>query len=136
VTGIVLRVPALAERRSDIPVLAQAYVRAHGLPEIDAEALRLLECHAWPGNVRELQRALVRATHHSGNGKIAAAAVRSALAEPEGRPQSTEPPSLAQAKWRHVHDTVAACGGDTGRAAVLLGVSRSHLYRLLRHESH
>jgi transcriptional regulator with PAS, ATPase and Fis domain len=136
VTGIVLRVPPLAERRSDIPLLARAYVQGQGLPEIEPEAMAVLERHAWLGNVRELQRALVRATHHSGNGTIPADAVRAALAEAEGELGPGDRHSLADAKYRQAREMVAACGGDTGRAARLLGISRSHLYRLLRHQTH
>jgi len=136
VTGVVLRVPPLADRASDIALLAQAYVRAHGLPEIEPQAMAVLERHAWPGNVRELQRALVRATHHSGNGTLAADAVCAALAEAGGDPVPAEAHSLADAKCRHARNTVVTCSGDTGRAASLLGISRSHLYRLLRHQTH
>lgn len=132
ITGIVLRVPPLAARGSDIALLARAYVRAHGLPEIEPRAMALLERHTWPGNVRELQRALVRATHHSGSGTITRGAVRAALEEADGEVAPAEADSLAAAKCRHVRSTVAACGGDTRRAAERLGISRCYVYRLLQ----
>jgi DNA-binding NtrC family response regulator len=132
VTGIVLRVPPLAARSSDIPLLARAFARASGLPDIELEAMRSLEQHGWPGNVRELQRALVRAVHHSRGGSITAEAVRSALAETDSDPVPAAALLLGRAKARHVRAMVEACGGDTYQAAVALGISRSHVYRLLR----
>jgi two-component system, NtrC family, response regulator GlrR len=61
-----LRMPPLRERRSDIAVLAQHFVRKlcrqYGRPErsLDAAALAVLERHDWPGNVRELENVIHR----------------------------------------------------------------------------
>lgn len=131
VTGVVLRVPSLAERRTDIPMLASAFARAQGLPALDPDAVVLLERHAWRGNVRELQRSLMRAAYHATGGSLSAAAVRAALGDaPTAEPSRGS--SLDGIKARHVRETVAAYAGDTRRAAAALGISRSHVYRLLR----
>ena len=61
VCGIVLRVPALRERLSDIPLLAAAFLARERRPPLSAEALQALEGHHWPGNVRELLRVMQRA---------------------------------------------------------------------------
>lgn len=55
--GIVIRVPALADRRTDIPCLVEHFLRpAHCAVTVsDAALLRLVE-HPWPGNVRELRQ--------------------------------------------------------------------------------
>ena len=62
-----LRIPALRERREDIPVLAEHFLellsKAEKLPKrpLSADALELLESYDWPGNIRQLQNAVFRA---------------------------------------------------------------------------
>ena len=60
-----ISLPALRERRDDVPVLARHFLdlaAAEGLPRktLDAEAAQLLTRHSWPGNVRELQNVMQR----------------------------------------------------------------------------
>ncbi len=60
-------VPALKDRREDIPALVEYFVRKHarqfgkGVEGVSAESTRRLEAYAWPGNIRELQTVLERA---------------------------------------------------------------------------
>jgi hypothetical protein len=68
----VLRVPALSERREDIPELALSFLRLYagrygraGLQALGDDALAWLLDQAWPGNVRELQTAVERAVLHA-----------------------------------------------------------------------
>jgi DNA-binding NtrC family response regulator len=62
-----LRLPPLSERRGDILLLAQHFLKKHaarlgrGGMELSAEAERLLEAYSWPGNVRELNNEMERA---------------------------------------------------------------------------
>jgi tRNA A-37 threonylcarbamoyl transferase component Bud32 len=62
-----IRVPALAERRADIPVLVDAFVRRYArqlgkvIDGVSIESMRRLETYLWPGNVRELRSVLERA---------------------------------------------------------------------------
>ena len=134
-TGVVLRVPALSERRSDIPQLAEAFLEARRLPRIAAEAVAVLIEQPWEGNVRELQQTLVRAAFHCANGLITREAVRAAL-EDGGRYHGvSEVATLQAARCRHVREVVRSCEGDTQRAASLLGISRSQVYRILAPEA-
>jgi len=132
VTALVVRVPALTDRRSDIPLLVREYVNARRLPPVEADAISVLEGHSWPGNVRELQRTLLRAASGACNGVIHAEDILPALTGPLDGSVSSKPTSLRDLKHRHARATLEACGGNARRAAALLGVSRSHLYRLLR----
>jgi two-component system response regulator AtoC len=74
-----LRVPALRDRRSDIPLLADAFMRQiaarYGKPlsGIDDDALRVLSSHPWPGNIRQLLNAVERAVLMAVGDTIAAA---------------------------------------------------------------
>ena len=62
-----IAVPALNERREDIPALANHFVRRHArqlgkpIEGVSPESMRRLETYAWPGNIRELQAVLERA---------------------------------------------------------------------------
>ena len=61
-----LRLPPLRERKSDIPLLAEHFLREHGKrrgapPRWSARAERALGSYAWPGNVRELEHVVQRA---------------------------------------------------------------------------
>jgi DNA-binding NtrC family response regulator len=70
-SGVEIQVPALRQRREDIPELARHFLRRHcGKRELtlSAEAEEALRLYAWPGNVRELERLIERAvalTHGS-----------------------------------------------------------------------
>ncbi len=70
-----LHIPALRERKEDIPLLAHAFLerlsRKHGIHPrgFSRSALELMDLYPWPGNVRELQNTLERAVILGGNGK-------------------------------------------------------------------
>jgi two-component system, NtrC family, response regulator AtoC len=61
-----IRLPSLAERLEDIPVLAQYFVQFHSrryslrVPPLPPSVLRLMQKHSWPGNIRELQNLMER----------------------------------------------------------------------------
>jgi two-component system response regulator PilR (NtrC family) len=75
---IELRVPALRERRADIPEIAEAVLQRLGrranmdAPELAADAIELLQDYPFPGNVRELENVLERALTLCADGIIAA----------------------------------------------------------------
>jgi DNA-binding NtrC family response regulator len=64
---ITISIPPLRERKEDIPILAEHFLRKHRAnlrkkaSRLTGEALQMLTNHDWPGNVRELENALVRA---------------------------------------------------------------------------
>ena len=68
INTVVIDVPALRERRSDIPLLCAHFLRAQNsllqkeVKGFTAEALNLLETYEWPGNVRQLENTIMRAT--------------------------------------------------------------------------
>ncbi len=64
ISVITLRLPPLRERREDIPLLAEYFLRKYvrsGDVKIEPEALAMLSAHGWPGNVRELENVMERA---------------------------------------------------------------------------
>jgi DNA-binding NtrC family response regulator len=133
---IEIRVPPLRERREDIPLLAQHFLRQHAqryrkrLSGFEASALRALEEHPWPGNVRELDHAVERAVLMAPEERVRAAdlALRPA-GEAAGR---LEEMSLEEVEAFLIKKALARFDGNVSRAADALGLSRSALYRRLQ----
>jgi DNA-binding NtrC family response regulator len=142
--GVTLFVPPLRERVDEIEPLARAFAReaasrAHRpTPELDREALGLLERYPWPGNVRELRNAIERAIV-LGAGRIdrdqlpiEKLSTPTATAFPPPPPPPVSPGEalrrdVSDLERQHIVDALARCGGNQTDAARLLGVSRRTL---------
>ena len=144
----VVRVPALRERREDIPALATHLLAraAHEMGytprvHLDEAAMTSLSTRAWPGNVRELQNTLREAlarTVAAGEGVIRLPSVSgSEAAAPEvPEPDPSGPLDLLAAtdayQRRLVRAALEQCRWNRTDAAAHLGVSRQWLHRLLQ----
>ena len=137
---IALHVPPLRERRDDIPILARHFLGrtagANGEPrEIADEAMELLIKYDWPGNVRELQNALERAAVVSPHVVIQADALPDRVrCAPTPRLVVDAPPanpSMEVIERAYIHWVLQAEGGNKTRAAEVLGIDPSTLYRKL-----
>jgi two-component system, NtrC family, response regulator HydG len=130
-----IELPPLRDRREDIPLLADHFVKKFSLAmnkkveRIAPEAIRLLQQHEWVGNVRELENAveramvvahepILRAEDFLLNGKRAASG--------EG------PRTLEEAERAHILQVIEECGGNQTRAAEALGVDRVTLHNKLK----
>ena len=133
---ITLRMPALAERREDIPLLAHFFLetgaRRAGLPvpELSPQALRVLEGYLFPGTVRELcnlsdgQRITPAHLPEELGGELLPAAG----AGPEA---GERPESLEENEKRHILRVLDYADGNRTRAARILGINRVSLWRKL-----
>ena len=141
---VTITVPALRERATDIPLLAQHFLQkfAHTMKRpvkrLAPEALALLAGYHWPGNVRELEHAIERAVALSASETLLPddfpAHVRHAPEEAPRLPASRM--TLDDVKSWYVHKVLEEAGGNKLRAAEILGIDRSTLYRILdRHLS-
>jgi two-component system response regulator HydG len=139
-----IRVPALASRREDIPLLADAFLRRFAakngkvLRGFSQEALGVLENYAWPGNVRELEHAVERAV----------VLARGEVLEASDLPESVRKGPLGSAgqlvipigtpmeeiERRVIHETLRHTRGDKTLAARLLGIAARTIYRKLERE--
>jgi two-component system response regulator HydG len=145
-----LRLPALRERKEDIPLLAASILERLHLERdeyhtIAQDALRLLVDYDWPGNVRELQHALERALAlssgpvlHLGdlptqlqNARIERDHREQAAAETEA-PLTVEVRSIAEMEKQAILSTLRQLNGDKLAAARLLGIGKTTLYRKLK----
>jgi DNA-binding NtrC family response regulator len=131
---IAIHLPPLRERREDIPVLAQHFLKQHveryrkAITGFDAGALEAMHGHPWPGNVRELDHAVERAVLMS-TGKVVRA-IDLGLTAGQAAPR-LEDMSLEEVESFLIKKTLARCDGNARRAAEELGLSRSAFYRRL-----
>jgi two-component system, NtrC family, response regulator HydG len=128
--GITIRVPALQERTDDIPLLVQHFLTMEPLDapvRVGASAMKLLQEHSWPGNVRELRHAVARMVALAEHTEIGRADVVRALQCADTRLAPTR--SLARDRLVEVLDE---CGWNAMRAAAVLGVHWTTVYRRMR----
>ena len=141
--------PPLRDRREDIPLLVQAFLREAGkengkpVRELTSEAMARLIEHAWPGNVRELRAAIEHAVVMANGPKITLrdlpmglrAAARGALVPDGGAGGPGEGQgerfNLHEAERRLILAALEECRGNRSKAAERLGISRRTLHRKL-----
>ena len=139
---IEIHLPPMRERREDIPLLVRHFVkrtaREQGQPEkpVEAAAMSALINYNWPGNVRELQNALERAFTLSGEqidlDSLPPRVRESAQGQQPVRDPDGLRPTLDEVERRYIFETLAAVNQDKTRAANILGIDLSTLYRKLK----
>ncbi|HSM61935.1 MAG TPA: sigma-54 dependent transcriptional regulator [Longimicrobiales bacterium] len=138
---IQLRLPPLRERKDDIEMLARHFLerlaqRNGGEPmSLTADTLEVLRGYDWPGNVRELENALERAAVLASGSEIVPANLPERVRErPEVRlvDESRPPnPTMEVVEQAYIRWVLDAEGGNKTRAAEVLGIDPSTLYRKL-----
>jgi DNA-binding NtrC family response regulator len=134
---IEIRLPPLRERREDLPLLAQHFLRQHAqryrkrLTGFETGAMQLLLEHGWPGNVRELDHAIERAVLMAA-GPLVKSGDLGLRATREGAAARLEDMSLEDVECFLVKKAMTRYDGNVSQAAKALGLSRSALYRRLQ----
>jgi transcriptional regulator with GAF, ATPase, and Fis domain len=136
-----LEMPALRERREDIPLLANYFAAKHGercnrrVLGISPEAQTRLLAYDWPGNVRELENAIERAVVLGSTELLLPEDLPEAVLETQaGRTSSTTKyhDALGQTKQQIILQAIQQANGNITEAAKLLGVHANYLHRLIR----
>ncbi len=136
-------VPPLRERREDIPLLADYFLKqfttAYGRKpkELTPEAYRGLQEYSWPGNVRELKNLMERIVIMHPQTRIEARHIplpppRRLTAERRLEQFASLEEVRRAAEREYILKKLEETGGNVSRAAELLGLERSHLYRKMR----
>ncbi len=131
-----ITVPALRERREDIPLLAASFLAqfstagAKPVTELSYEAARLLMDHPWPGNVRELRSAIEFAVIRCAGAVIQPDDLPPEIVAPPDFVSAIPGDPLSDEKARFL-DALTRSRGNRALAARLLGISRATLYRRL-----
>ena len=142
---VTLRVPALSERRTDIPLLAERFLKMvlarEGLKHLtlSAETVRTLVAYDWPGNVRELESAIEYAVLHAHGHEIVPEELPEKLQTAQVRAAARSPlsalfedlPTIDELERRYLLYILEVAGGNRTRAAEILGVDRRTLYRMV-----
>jgi two-component system response regulator AtoC len=138
---IVITVPPLRERKDDIPVLTEYFMKKHArggvTKSISKETMGLLMDYPWPGNVRELANVLERATLVSGDrAQILSDDLPGGIAQTLPARTWDEKPKIGQETLRldsmekeHIERVLKLAEGNKSKAARLLGISRKKLYQ-------
>jgi DNA-binding NtrC family response regulator len=143
---VTLLVPPLRERRSDIALLVDRFVREAGRSSsrtlrVSEKAMRLLVAFDWPGNVRELENAVERSALHARGTEIVEEDLPLKLQTKEVRSRAAsnrssvtnlygDLPSLEELERRYLSFVLEAVGGNRTRAAEVMEIDRRTLYRM------
>jgi len=138
-----LTVPPLRERGDDILLLARHFLkrfarRSGRSPALTDPVAEVLLGYAWPGNVRELENCMERAAALASSDELTVGdlpeKMRLSVTQPVLSSTGERDPSvltLDELERRHVLEAVRLLGGNKARAAQVLGIDRSTLYRRL-----
>jgi len=138
---ISLHLPTLRQRSDDIPLLAEyflsriAALRNEEQKTLSEDALDALVSYSWPGNVRELENALERAVILTSRDSIPVSAlperVTARVSEPLVADRPPANPTLEAVERAYIMWVLQSEGGNKSRAAEVLGIDPSTLYRKL-----
>jgi DNA-binding NtrC family response regulator len=138
---IALNLPALRERRDDLLLLLEAFLQTMAQESgtepkaLASEALDAVMVYEWPGNVRELENALEHAVVLSRGNLIEAGALPERITKRRKEPlvaeRSYRNPTLEVIERAYIMWVLQAEGGNKTRAAEVLGIDPSTLYRKL-----
>jgi two-component system response regulator HydG len=138
---IAIHLPPLRERRDDIPIFVDAFLKRiakeHDEPpkRLSEAAIDAIQVYDWPGNVRELENALERAVVLTRGEIIELDAIPGKISERKAEPLVAErphaTPTLDLIEQAYIQWVLQNEGGNKTRAAEVLGIDPSTLYRKL-----
>ena len=147
---LTLVVPALRERREDIPILVDHFLQVSNkkfqknIKGIEPRGIDLFYAHEWPGNTRELQNIMERLVILTDGDYISADLVAESLYISQIKPHPTSSPQLqfktkpqkpqtkASFDKKAILNALAATDGHKKKAARILGISRTTLWRRMK----
>jgi two-component system response regulator AtoC len=134
---VVIRVPPLRERRTDIPLLVRHFLELYGERfsrpglKLSRDAVAALMSSSFPGNVRELENVL-QAAIALASGELITEEDLQLHTETTDAPAIDTDVSLDELERMHIERVLQAVGGNRTAAARVLGVDRSTLYRKMQ----
>lgn len=129
-----VHLPPLRERREDIPLLAEAFLKKHAMAmnkpitRISSDAMSLLLSHDWPGNVRELENALERALVIGKGPEI----LPSDFPMQSNAPHPASGRRLEDVARAHIERVLEETGWNLTHTAEILAIDRSTLYNKIK----
>jgi PAS domain S-box-containing protein len=132
-----VNLPPLRERRNDIPLLAEHFLKVacersgRALPVLSQAAIEVMMDYPWPGNVRELQNAIEYALVKGRGNTIERNHLPAEISRAKAASGQEQPRRSRKLTAEQVRKALTDCRGNKLRAARLLGVGRATLYRFL-----
>jgi two-component system response regulator HydG len=140
--GALIRIPALRERREDVPLLIEHFIReasrVHGksVEGVSPDAVRRLTSHQWLGNVRELRSVVDQMVVLADAPQLGVDDLPEHLRSPTdivpAGGLSTAGLTMEQMERMHIASTLKLTGGNREKTAKMLGIGARTLYRKLR----
>lgn len=135
ISTLQLRIPPLRERTEDIPAVAddvlQRLAREMGREvSLEPEAIDKLKSYPWPGNIRELRNVVERSVLLSAEKRLRSRDLRFDVTVLPQDSQGRQ--SLVEQERNHIEQVLRSQQGQVMRAAKILGLSRSALYRKIK----
>jgi len=131
-----IELPPLRERREDIPLLVDHFIRKFAVPmskritRVAPKAMEVLQAYDWPGNVRELENAIERAMVVAQEPELREVDFTLKLPFPPGGANGSR--TLEEAERAHILRVLEECGGNQTRAAQVLDIDRVTLHTKLK----
>jgi DNA-binding NtrC family response regulator len=141
---IEIHVPPISDRKADVPLLLHFFLNKYNAQYgknyrgLTRRAQIAILKHGWPGNVRELENVIAGAAMVGSGSFLDLAHLPAYLQKGEANGETAEswkPSTMAEAQRKHVAKVVGIAGNLT-RAAEILDISRTSLYRMLRRPEH
>ncbi len=134
---VCLEIPPLRERSEDIPLLVEDALRRRGgggaERSFSPAALQALTGHDWPGNVRELMNTVEQVLALTESREVSSKELPAFSDNVRQKPDKEDPPlSLAAYEKRAIERAIEECGHDVVRAAAVLEVGLSTMYRKMK----
>ncbi|MEZ5428441.1 MAG: sigma-54 dependent transcriptional regulator [Pyrinomonadaceae bacterium] len=139
---IPFQIPPLRERLEDVPLLTEHFNRKFSIEyakspkEFSETAVDALQNYIWPGNVRELRNTIERVVIMHGADKVSAEDLPQLNSREEPPASTFRFPSFKEAtdayQREFIQHKLAEAEGNVSRAAEMMGVDRSHLYRRMK----
>lgn len=139
-SAVELKVPSLAERPEDLPLLERHFLKVFAsqynkpVSGLTRRAQTVLARYPWPGNIRELQNVIEHACMMTESDVIDVRDLPERVQNQAAAGNSDYEAlmSIDQLERRHAQRVLDHVGGNKVRAAEILGISRTHLYQLLK----
>lgn len=148
---VTLDMPALRERREDIPLLVEHLMKKinrdlhKGIRRVPSDVMEILSNQDWPGNIRELENVLMKAVVMAPGSSLSIAQLAEITDQPQvgsnlsdgpsakatPQPQRTSAP-LKEVERQHIAHVLQETRWHKGRACEILGISRPKLERRIR----
>ncbi len=143
ITGATIEIPPLRQRREDIPLLIDHFIRrankTHGtkIKSLAADARRVLMSHPWPGNIRQLRNTIENMVVLSEGDKLTVADLPAEIHRPPDELSNKPLDQLAgisieEAEKQLIANTLKMVDGNREQAASMLGIGERTLYRKIK----